>query len=141
VWKAGQLDSPTTLEVATLDKQFLVAMDGVSCLSFDYEQPLRQADGERTKDPGSPQRTDDDLLAIGACGLEVELKDVRLLRDVYYTQGPPVAADTEMKMYRLGADEFFVLGDNSPVSLDSRQGRPDGVVKEADLLGKPWRWR
>jgi len=33
------------------------------------------------------------------------------------------------------------LGDNSPVSLDSRQGRPDGVVKEADLLGKPWRWR
>ena len=141
VWQAGQLDSPTTLEVATLDKQFLVAMDGVSCLSFDYEQPLRQADGERTKDPGSPQRTDDDLLAIGACGLEVELKDLRLLRDVYYTQGPPPATGTDMKMYPLGADEFFVLGDNSPVSLDSRQGRPDGVVKEADLLGKPWRWR
>jgi len=135
VWKAGQLKSPTTLEVATLDKQFLVAMDGVSCLSFDYEQPPRQADG------GGPQNTDHDLLAIGACGLEVELKDVRLLRDVYYTHGPPAAAGTDMKMYPLGADEFFVLGDNSPVSLDSRQGRPDGVVKEADLLGKPWRWR
>ena len=141
VWQAGQLKSPTTLEVATLDKQFLVAMDGVSCLSFDYDQSQWRADEGRTKDAGSLQRADHNRLAIGACGLEVELKDLRLLRDVYYTQGPPVAAGTDMKMYQLGADEFFVLGDNSPVSLDSRQGRPDGVVKEADLLGKPWRWR
>jgi hypothetical protein len=41
----------------------------------------------------------------------------------------------------LGEDEFFVLGDNSPVSLDSRRDAAVAIVLRADLLGRVWRWR
>jgi signal peptidase I len=38
--------------------------------------------------------------------------------------------------HRLGEDEFFVLGDNSPASNDSRHW-PDPAVKRSALIGKP----
>lgn len=37
--------------------------------------------------------------------------------------------------YELGADEFFVLGDNRPDSDDSRNW---GVVKRDEIIGKAW---
>ncbi len=37
---------------------------------------------------------------------------------------------------QLGTDEFYVLGDNSPVSVDSRCW-DDPAVKRHDLVGKP----
>ena len=40
-----------------------------------------------------------------------------------------------------GEEEFFVLGDNSPVSLDSRQDTDRAIVRRPDLLGRVWRWR
>lgn len=38
---------------------------------------------------------------------------------------------------RLGADEYFVLGDNRNDSLDSRDGRV-GMIKESDIMGRAW---
>ena len=37
----------------------------------------------------------------------------------------------------LGADEFFVLGDNRNSSEDSRSGNI-GAVKKKDIIGKAW---
>jgi hypothetical protein len=54
-----------------------------------------------------------------------------MFRDVYYTSQP---GD---KPYTLEEDEFYVLGDNSPVSLDSRRWK-DGAVPMRLLLGKPF---
>ncbi len=38
---------------------------------------------------------------------------------------------------QLGADEFFVLGDNSPVSNDGRSWA-QGAIKRSQLIGKPF---
>lgn len=62
------------------------------------------------------------------------VRDLTIFRDVHYTtsQGSHAVG----KPYSLGDDEFFFLGDNSPVSLDSRGWR-DPVVPRHLIVGKP----
>jgi signal peptidase I len=57
--------------------------------------------------------------------------DLRLSRDVVYT-GRPGAPDR----WTLGENAYFLLGDNSPVSQDSRVF---GAVSRKSLLGRAWR--
>lgn len=69
------------------------------------------------------------------------VSNVKIQRDVYYTealaQTPRRPHGVEVP-FALGEDEFFVLGDNSAVSNDSRfwPGRP--VVTRDLFLGKPF---
>jgi len=58
-----------------------------------------------------------------------------LYRDVYYTSAR--GRNGVQRPYQLGDDELFVLGDNSPVSHDSRRW-PDGAVPMKLLVGKPF---
>lgn len=78
---------------------------------------------------------------VGGSGGPVSVAYLGLYRDVYYTNvflptGEP-GNGTEGNAEGLGADEFFVLGDNSPNSLDSRLWRLDRpVVPRRNLVGK-----
>jgi signal peptidase I len=76
-------------------------------------------------------------VSLGVKGGQVVIKDFRLYRDVYYTQdghngihGQPV---------RLGPDQYFVLGDNSPASEDSRFWPNQGAIEGTSLIGSPLR--
>jgi signal peptidase I len=42
------------------------------------------------------------------------------------------------RQYRLGDDEYFVLGDNSPLAADSRDHFGAGGVPGELLVGKPF---
>ncbi len=55
------------------------------------------------------------------------------LADVYYQTGPA-------RQYRLGPAEYFVLGDNSSRSLDSRHWSPKRGVTSEMLLGPAVTW-
>jgi signal peptidase I len=72
-------------------------------------------------------------LQLGARGCRVVVTRLQLFRDIHYTQagrhGTRVPA-------RLGADEYFMLGDNSGNSQDSREWPTPGVPA-GDFLGKP----
>ena len=70
---------------------------------------------------------------LGAQGASLSVRNLRLYRDVYYT--PKNNADG--KKFQLASDEYFALGDNSPVSLDSRCWESPGVP-ERSLIGKPF---
>jgi signal peptidase I len=66
----------------------------------------------------------------------VARKNLDVLRDVYYLAGP---GDPRVQ-YRLGAGEYFMLGDNSARSLDSRQWAARGGVSADLLVGRALAW-
>jgi signal peptidase I len=63
---------------------------------------------------------------------------MRVFRDVYYTR--PIGGRTFWGVespFQLGVDEFFVLGDNSPISEDSRTWPQGPALSGGLLIGKP----
>jgi signal peptidase I len=139
---------------ANVDKQVLLWKDGRLLGAWPYEaaEPSDWRKAFPTLDDLQPAI----LLADGA---GTEIRDVVLLRDVYYTHqsqaldySPPPRADESFleqdKMWRciktaapsrtwtLGAGQYFALGDNSSRSRDSRHWRASPFVEEQMLIGR-----
>jgi signal peptidase I len=128
VWQQKRL-----VEMSLFDRQLLFAIDGdvIFCRTLEPLPPLvKHSDGTANSSPvqAVPAR-------FGARDLRVSVTRLTLYRDVYYTRGEGRHGVTEP--YLLGPDEYFFLGDNSPVSLDSRSW-PDAVVRDPMLIGKPF---
>ena len=110
--KAGSWPRRVMLEASVFDRRVTVAIDGRPLFApIDYDNPMV------APPPG------DSPFALGVRGGELSVSDLRIYRDIYYTSA---LADTPRhprgagEPVQLGPDEFFVLGDNSPVSHDSR---------------------
>ena len=115
------------VEASLFDRQLLLAFDGRRAVAYRY------AAAEAGPNPTSRP------LAIGSQGLGVEIRDLRVYRDVYYT-GPP-GLDGRWGLdepVRLGKDEYFVLGDNSTISRDSRTWPEGPAVPARLLIGRPF---
>ncbi|HTI51911.1 MAG TPA: signal peptidase I [Planctomycetaceae bacterium] len=121
---AGRLAEPTVVEMSLMDHQALVALDGVLL----FEPWSYPAGVERGPTPWQPAR-------FGACQAQVDVDRLKLFRDVYYTAGE--GRHPAGTSWRLRPDQYFVLGDNSPLSRDSRSWS-DNTLLQADLfVGKP----
>lgn len=70
-------------------------------------------------------------VSLGGAAGEAHFRSVRVWRDLHYTDRGSHAIGEPV---RLGPNELFVLGDNSP---DSRDGRDWGPVSTTDVLGRP----
>lgn len=114
------LDTAFVLDFSLIDQQVVFAINGKELIEpFQYERtgPIKEM-----RRP----------LRIGVTGLSCEVRDLTLSRDIYYTKPNP----SEATVYRSGPGEFVVLGDNSPVSIDSRYWKHPAVPRSA-LIGKP----
>jgi len=114
------------VEVSLVDRQFLLAFDERPAVVYPYEETA-----PAVRPPSEP-------LAIGSRGLGVELRDLRVYRDVYYTH--PVGGKGRWGLeepFVLGPEEYFVLGDNSPISEDSRTWPEGPAVPRHALIGRP----
>jgi signal peptidase I len=125
--KLPELAEETHLEVSLFDSQFVLAFDGRPALTQAYTPA--DLPPEPTSSP----------LAIGSQGLGVQIWDLRVYRDVYYTH--PVGVQGRWGLAEpvaLGEGEYFVLGDNSSISSDSRTWPGGPAVAASLLLGKPF---
>jgi signal peptidase I/rubredoxin len=122
VYPPGQFDKPFKLEFSTFDRLVTAAVNG-ALLFAPWECPTDQSEPSRI-----PVR-------IGARDVEVEVSQLRVYRDIYYTRGQGRNAIDQP--IELGPDEFFVLGDNSPVSNDGRSWT-QAAIKRSQLIGKPF---
>ncbi len=73
-------------------------------------------------------------LTISVRGGRGRLGHLRVLRDLYYTDVQGGLHGTGRDPQYVGKDEYYVLGDNSSVSEDSRHYGP---VPASDLVGRP----
>jgi signal peptidase I len=110
------------IEFAVFDQQAIFALDGVETIA------IRDASASAPFAPlASP-------VALGAGGLYVEVDRLTIHRDVYYLD-PLQTGRAWSRAAPLGDDECFLLGDNPPVSIDSRH-LPDSAVPAGVIRGR-----
>ena len=84
-----------------------------------------------------PPRCISQPLAIGGAGEgSIELHHVRIARDIHYLD-PRNLTDTWQPEQTLKLNEYAVVGDNPPLSIDSRHWH--GVARER-IIGRVLKW-
>jgi signal peptidase I len=111
------------VELALVDRRVSLAVDGAAPLD-----PVDLPAVDHRREMVRP-------VQLGACGVDVVVSNFRLYRDIHYTD----AGDNGTRgVVSLGPAEYFVMGDNSPNSDDSRFWPNQGVVPERSFIGKPF---
>ena len=135
----GELPGPLrgeTLEVSLIDRQFLLAA-GSKMLFTAAIDTGRAPLGTRSRLAGGEPPLSAQPLAIGVQGLGVTLDRLRVYRTIYYG-GPAGSGESPAPTCRVGPDEYFVLGDNNPISEDSRTWSEQRLPSHKSLAGKPF---
>lgn len=141
LWKAGDqqplrsqalprnaFQHAARIEFSVFDRQAILAINDTIALE---PVPFRD-DSPHVSLPRSPVR-------IEARNAAVRISKLRLFRDIYYTPANPANKDQVFTLRNdQGMRQYFFLGDNSPVSIDSRFWDARQTVKRADFLGKPF---
>lgn len=79
-------------------------------------------------------------VSMGVRDVTLRARNLKLYRDVHYTDGDGrvLYPNGVNRPITLGAGEFFVLGDNSANSYDSRCWPTGPAIRQEWLVGKPF---
>lgn len=137
------------IEVSNFDRRVLIAINGKPVFDqLDLPEMTADAKADEVRFKDSSYSPDENKvretseffnhqsrLGFGVAGGDVIVESLKLYRDVYYTPGRRTNAVDEPCLVKDG--NYFVAGDNSPVSSDSRNW-PDPFVPHHLLVGKPF---
>lgn len=114
-------DEPIDIEFALCDQRVLFGMDGREVLKQPYVRTNPEAKQQE------PQ------IQIGGAGARIRISQAKVWRDIYYL--PPAEPKDGRDDGVVPPHAYYVLGDNPPVSMDSREW-PHAEVKLANIRGK-----
>ncbi|MEM8943907.1 MAG: S26 family signal peptidase [Planctomycetota bacterium] len=109
-----------SIELCNFDGQLLFLIDDDVVLRTEWV-------GQAAIGSGQP-------VAIGIQGLDATLSHLTLYRDLFHNGHPVGSAGPISRCWQLGAGEYFLLGDNAPISVDSRLWGP---VPAGLIVGRP----
>ena len=119
-----------TLEAMVFDRRVQLAIDGKLLFDpYDFDDPV------------APALASESPFSLGVRGGALDVTDLRIYRDIYYTSSlasTPRYSHGMATAIKLGPDDYFVLGDNSPVSNDSRFWTDCPVVRGSMFVGRPF---
>lgn len=119
---------PVTLLWTQFDAQVIVALDGHELL----HEPLPESEG-----PASPAADSTRPFALAGEGVGFTVDRLRVYRDVYYRAADgPARKDGREPARELQAEEYFVLGDDSAISEDSRNWGTGIRLMRQQILGR-----
>ena len=121
------LEQPRAVGLALADCRLQLVVSGVPIVDYRYD-PADCAERKPTAEP----------LAIGAVGRPLRFTEWVVSRDIYYLPPPGRMA---MDGRQLGPNEYWLLGDNTAVSDDSRTWSPHVQMTRDVLVGGILRWR
>ncbi len=120
------------VEMSWVDHRFEFLVNG---------QPLFDPVEIDEKPPRRPdERFRDSPVGIGVRGSGASVQSFRLYRDIHYTNRlatEPVIGHGVREDVELPADSYFVLGDDSAHSVDSRFFEAGPAVPKSALIGRP----
>lgn len=138
-------NSTLRLELSNFDYRITAACDGqslfepldVACSVSDAQDISlpHDADSQRQAEYSSRIFAQQSRFGFGVLGGSVRVPEFRIYRDVHYTEGHRKHGVEHP--HAVPADCYFMLGDNSPVSSDSRNWE-DPDVSAHLLVGKPF---
>ncbi len=132
------------LEFALCDRQAILAVDERVVISWPYEsgdeaEDLARAALEHDPSPEAGLRREQDRtlaqrqpFRIVVYGLSAVIRRLQVFRDLYYLDPPGLGREWSAPA-PLGNDEVLVLGDNVPISRDSRHWQQPGVSRDRIL--------
>lgn len=157
VWRLDQAapglngTGPVTVELVNVDYRVSVLVNGREVIATDDNQYYPDVPKLLAEYRGRRQSDAKPFVRIDAAAQSCAIEHLSLWRDVYYLNsgyrlqpsgqmtGDPFWGSPD-NVARLGPDEYFVLGDNSQVSLDARYwGAPVDLPAEGDYHVAPGR--
>jgi signal peptidase I len=119
------------IEFANYDDRAVGHLNGVKLFSYDYDGEALPLTSFGLRAPVRQR------VQFGAEAAQVSFDRIRLDRDIYWVNAHEETFGHRMGPYKLAEDEYFVLGDNSPASSDSRSAlwaRPG--VSRSHIVGQ-----
>ncbi len=126
--------SPVRFELRHLDRVLEVRIDDRAAVTSVFDDSEGDLEILRGRIRGEPVQ-----VRIGATGRALTCRHMRIDRDVYYTLTSKTLRAGPGQPFPLGPEEYFVLGDNSPSSHDSREWHRVGPHLEDPDRPRPYR--